>query len=127
MRLALHKGPMPAELAAQLPADEAAACAELAERGDMTLTVTEEDGQLAGYAVFGMDQGDLLAVYKARAIRGFVTRAAMMGLFGAAQIAGTALRVHTDKVEAMARMMGAKVSFRARDGDGLPMGVFCGQ
>jgi muconolactone delta-isomerase len=126
MKIGLERTLAP-DLAAQLEAQEAIEIGELSARGDCQVMTLIEGEKLAGYAVFGLDRGDMLTVYMARATAGYIAKAAMMGLFGAAKIAKVPVRVHTQKVAAMARMMGAPSFLPAIDGDGLPMGVFYGQ
>lgn len=124
MKLALHLGELPEALAAAITCDkERALASELMGRGEAALVASDGD-HVAAYAIFGQDADNMLTVYAARALRGFIAKAAMQGLFGAAQIAGVPVRVHTEKVRAMARMMGADLAVAAKDMDGLPMGVF---
>jgi hypothetical protein len=125
MNLQIAKGEFPSAMLAQIEAGEAALVVELMQRGEVALVVSE-GGKLAGYAVFGFDEGGMVTVYAARSFNSFLARAAMLGIFGAAQIIGAPVRVHTEKLRAMARMMGADKALAALDGDGLPMGVFHG-
>ncbi|WJS83883.1 hypothetical protein [Paracoccus sp. TOH] len=76
--------------------------------------------------MFGEDDGHMLTIFAARAVSGFMAKAALTGLFGAAQVLGQPLRVHTTKVRTFAKMMGAGRASVAIDGDGIPMGVFHG-
>lgn len=106
---------------------EAALVAMLSARDDtMSIIVMDTDNKLAGYAVFGFDRDDMLTIYAARSINHFMTKVAMKAYFGAAQILGVPVRVHTEKVREMAKMMGATDFIAALDGDKLPMGVFYG-
>lgn len=126
MKMGICDGDFPAELLVQLATDEARLVQELTGRGD-TVSLTVTDGaRLVGYAVMGWDDADMVTVYAARSLNHFLARAAMMGIFGAAQIMGAPLRVHTEKLRAMARMLGAEKALAALDGDRVPMGVFDG-
>ena len=116
----------PARLAMQLPLSEGRAVGELLARGDTVLMLATDGDKLQGYACFGLDADGMLTVYAARAMAGLSVKLAMQALFGAAQVIGAPVRVHTEKVKAMAKMMGAKLAFDGIDGDGLPMGVFYG-
>lgn len=127
MRPVLIEGQVSAKFLARLEADEAALVAEVSARQD-TMTILLCDGdKTVGYAVFGMDAHDIVTIYAARSINHLTTKVAMKAFFGVSQILGKAVRVHTEKLDGMARMMGA-TSFRAAiDSDGIPMGVFGGQ
>lgn len=128
MNLQLILGAMAADLAAQLTEKEAADAAELGARGDcQTLLITEGE-KLLGYAVLGVDLGDMVTIYMARAVGGgIMAKALMMGLIGAAQVAGKPLRVHADTIgraKAMARAAGVSLDGFGEDGDGVPMGFY---
>lgn len=129
MRLQAFRGGFPADLLADLP--EAETVREVAALPENTsLLLTDDAGVMLGYAVFGLDHGGMMAVYAARAIGGgWIARAAIAGLFGAAQVIGAPLRFHLDdwegRMRAAARMMGANVALGALDGDGVRQGVFC--
>lgn len=127
LKLELMMHAMGAELLGQLGPEEAAQSVELAERGDCCTLVMTEGEKLLGYAVIGVDAGEHVTVYMARSTCGMVAKAALLGVFGAAQVAGQALRVHVDTVKrgmAMARAMGAECVAFGQDGDGVPMGFF---
>lgn len=109
-----------------LDADEAALVAEVSGRADTASIVLRQGGAVIGYAVFGLDVSDMVTVYAARAWRSMVARATMQGIFGASQVLGVPLRVHAERVRAMARYMGATNAVAAIDGDGIPMGLFHG-
>lgn len=122
-----NRGPFPADLMTAFNADEIALVNEVSARSDTaSLIIQGDDGHLLAYAVIGADLGGMLTVYAARAFNSIVAKAAMMGLLGAASVMGKPVRVHTDRVQAMARMMGAEEALNCLDGDGLPMGVFYG-
>lgn len=123
MRIELHAYVAPAELLQRLEGSEAAAVRDLVERGEKALLVRDGE-KLVGYAVFGLDVTDMLTVYAARSFNHVMTGVAMRAVFGAAQIIGAPVRVHTEKVRAMARMMGAPDAIAGADIEGVPMGVF---
>lgn len=120
----MHLGAAPAALLARLQGDEAATVAELCDRDDTRALIVRDGEKLVGYAVFGLDRNDMLTVYAARSFTHWLAKAAMQAVFGAAQIMGAPVRVHTEKVRAMARMMGADDAIAGFDLDGVPMGVF---
>lgn len=129
----LVAGAMPPELVAGLPDPaERAHVADVSGRDDTaTLLVRDRAGELVGYAVIGRDEAGAVAVYAARAIGGgFIVKAALVGLFGAAQVIGAPLRFHVEdmrgRLRAAARMMGAPDFSAALDADGIPQGVFRG-
>lgn len=127
MKFALSKDKIGADVLALLDAKELELVAELSARDDtMSLTISDEKGVI-GYAVFGIDNDNMVTVYAARSMNSFIAKAAMIGVFGAAQVMGMPLRVHTEKLRGMARMMGAEQAFKCLDLDGVPMGVFNGQ
>jgi len=98
----------------------------LTERSDVaTLTIEDtKQGTLAAYAFIGRDDSGMFTIYAARSWLTGLGAVAIAGLFGASKVISTPLRVHTEKLEAYARMMGADLSQVALDGDGVPMGVF---
>ena len=126
MKVTVTKSPLPADLAAQLPADEAAQVAELGARSDCLTLAYVDAGKLAGYAIFGHDEGGFVVIYMARSMAQGLAAVALKAVFGAAQVMGKPLRVHTEKVRAMARMMGADLTAVLKDSDGIPMGAFHG-
>ena len=125
MKARVTKEPFPADLLAQLNSDEADHVAACSARPD-TFTIFAQNGEnLIGYVVFGKEEGgDILVVYAARALVSGLGPMMMRQLLGVAEVLGQPLRVHTDKVRAMARIMGADVAIEARDVDGLLHGVF---
>lgn len=127
MRAEIIRDGFPSDLLAQMHLDESSLVAEVAARADtVALVIRGQGGEMVGYAVMGFDLSDMVTVYAARSVNNLLARAAMQGIFGAAQILGKPLRVHTEKLRSMARMMGAEKALAAFDGDGLPMGVFDG-
>lgn len=124
MKARLISTALPPEILAQLEAKEAEGAAAVSARSD-TFSIIAQDGEkLLGYAVFGKDEGGIVAVYYARSCVPIFGPMIMKQLFGAASILGVPVRVHTEKVGAMARVMGAKVAIEAVDADGIPQGVF---
>lgn len=126
MQVRITQNPMPAEMAAQLGAEEAGQVEELGARAD-TFTLIYGDGpKLQGYAIFGpQDEAGFFVVYMARSFLAGLAALTLRGFFGASAVAyGRPLRVHTSKLQAMARIMGADLAEMALDGDGVPMGVF---
>lgn len=126
LSMQIEPGALPASILGQLGAEEAALVGEVSARDDTVSLIVRDGDKLAGYAVMGFDAADMVTVYAARSVNHFLARAAMAGIFGAAQILGKPLRVHTDKLRVLARMLGAKEALACLDGDGLPMGVFHG-
>lgn len=127
IRLQIHLGDLPADLLADLP--EAETVRELAARADTAALVATDAGKLLGYAVFGWDADNMVAVYAARSVAGLLTRAALTGIFGAAEVMGAPVRVHADKLArglAMARGMGASVCTHAQDMDGVRVAIMQG-
>lgn len=127
MQLETFSGALPADLLALLEAKEADIVAEVSARDDTYSFIIRDGVALLGYGVFGLGKGDdMVIIYAARSFNSFATKMAMMGLFGAAQVLGVPVRVHTDKMRTMARMLGAERFMEALDGDGLRVGVFHG-
>lgn len=127
IRLAIHLDTFPAPHLDGL--DEAALVADLLARGDTAAMVATDGDSLLGYAVFGWDADQMVTVYAARSFGGLLTKAALSGIFGAAQVVGAPVRVHADRVArgvAMARAMGAQVVTSGADMDGIPMAIIGG-
>lgn len=119
---------LPPELVAQLDATEAQNAGEVAARADtVTITILDANGAVIGYAVFGLDHGDMLAVYYARSMVKVFGPMMMKQFFGVAEVMGKPLRVHVDSIrdiKAKARMFGATVALEGEDGDGIMQGIF---
>lgn len=126
MELEITKGAFPSDDLAGLESGEAQLVSDVAERYDTVSLLIRSEKKLIGYAVMGFDNSDMVTVYAARSVNSVLARVAMKAIFGAAQVIGAPLRVHTDKLRAMARMMGAGDAVACFDADGLPMGVFNG-
>lgn len=125
MDMRIITGAFPPDMLTQLADDERGLVDQVAARSDTaSLLVTDGAGRLVGYAVIGFDASDMVTVYAARSLNHMLARAAMTGIFGAAQIIGRPLRVHTERLRVLARMLGATQALACLDGDGLPMGVF---
>lgn len=124
VKLAFVTAAIDAGYLAQIDAKEADLVRELMARDDTGALVISDAGQMLGYAVIGVDLDEMVTVYAARAVKSMMAKAAMIGIFGAAQVFGKPVRVHTEKVRAMARMMGANIAVAADDMDGVPMGIF---
>lgn len=127
LSLSVTRDQLGADVLAALRPEEVELVADVSARSDTASLVLRQAGAVIGYAVFGWDAAEMVTVYAARCWNNMLARAAMMGIFGAAQVAGSPLRVHADKLRTMARYMGAKDAFAAIDGDGIPMGVFDGK
>lgn len=125
MKVRITANPMDAVNIAQISdTKERDLVAEVSAReGTFTITVCNGE-KLLGYAVCGKDQGDVLAVYAARSFVPVLGPKIMKSFLGAAQVSGTPIRVHTEKVQAMARAMGAGVAMEGIDAEGIPHGVF---
>lgn len=127
MRVQITANPLRAELAVQLDIGEARDVAEVGARPETYTLAFSEDGKLQGYAVFEpADLDGYFVIYMARSMVKGLAGVVLKSLFGVSVTLGTPLRVHTTKLEAMARMMGADLSSMIKDADGLPMGVFDG-
>lgn len=129
MKIELTLDTMGADFLARLDQGEAATVADVSARDDTATIIVSDAGALLGYAVFGWDDDGNVTVYAARSMAGFVARAALVGMFGAAQVLGAPLRVHADTIGrglAMARAMGANVVTHCRDGDGVPVAIMGG-
>lgn len=124
--LEIVKGSFPTDDLVQLDSGEAQHVVEAANRTDTACLILRQGGKLIAYAVMGFDDSDMVTVYAARSSGHTMGRIAMKAIFGAAQVIGAPLRVHTDKLRAMARFFGATDALACLDGDGLPMGVFYG-
>ena len=127
-RVSAQKENLPPELIAGLEAGEADHVRDVGARDDTaSLIVTDGDtGGLLAYAIIGTDIGGMVTVYAANVFLPGLGKYALTALLGASKVVGKPLRIHTDKVQAMAAAMGAKEAFAAVDLDGLPMGVFNG-
>ncbi|NOR63025.1 MAG: hypothetical protein GQ535_11110 [Rhodobacteraceae bacterium] len=127
-RIVSTKGLMPEEFIDQLDIEEAAHYVDVAERDDTaTLYVSDlETGKLQIYVVVGVDQDGMYTAYAAHCFMKGMAKLAMRSVFGAARIMGKPLRVHSEKVAAMAKMFGAESFLECLDADGVPMGVFNG-
>ena len=115
---------LPADVLAHLDDDEASGAREVSARSDTYSVFAMQGEKLLGYAVFGKDKGGLLSVYYARSLVPGLGPVMMRQFFGVAKIAGTPIRVHSEKVSAMARAFGAQIAIEATDADGVPVGVF---
>jgi len=125
-RVGVQLEPVPDTLVSDLEEEERGLILRTSARDDTaTVLVTGGDtGALLAYAVFGQDEGDMLTIYAARCLVPGLGPMALKSFLGVAQITGTPMRVHTERVQAMARAIGATSAMDAIDGDGLPMGVF---
>lgn len=108
--------------------DEADGAWTMSTRTDtLTLTVEGADGSPIGYAVFGVDQGDMVAIYFARSFVPMFGAMMMKQFFGVAQVMGKPLRMHINSLRDLkvrARMFGADVALEGVDADGLLHGIF---
>ncbi|WP_444462088.1 hypothetical protein [Rhodobacter capsulatus] len=103
------------------------------EGGEMFGLIVEDDAQnLQGYAVFALDNSEperMLAIHFARVLQSVpqLARVVLQSLIGAAQIAGVPVRMHSDRVKALARMAGAAAFAETLDGLGEPAAVIYGE
>lgn len=101
---------------------------EVSQRADtLTITVQDAKGGAVGYAVFGMDEANMLAVYYARSFVPIFGPLMMREFFGVAEVAGVPLRVHLHKLrelQSKAKLFGANMAVEAVDADGILQGVF---
>lgn len=126
-RVTMTRDAMPQKRLAELEGEEKALVERVSARDDTALLLVEDRDKdtLIAYAVIGKDDGGMVTIYAARSLAGGAVTAMMLrGIFGASQVLGAPMRVHTDRVAAYARMIGAGEAWDAIDGDGLPMGVF---
>lgn len=103
------------------------------EGADMFGLVVEDEGQnLLGYAVFALDNSEperMLAIHFARVLQSVpqLARVVLQSFIGAAQIAGVPVRMHSDRVKALARMAGAAAFAETLDSLGAPAAVIYGE
>jgi len=127
MRVALTPATISEKFLAQLSGDELDCVAETSARPDTASIVVSDGETLLAYAVFGFDDGGLVNIYAARADKmGFAGTALLRSMFGAAQVLGKPLTVHSDKVRAMARAIGATDFEQSFNELGEKFGVFNG-
>lgn len=127
MKLEYITAQIGADVLSLLGKGEAELVAEVSSRDDtVSLIITDAAAALVGYAVIGFDDQDIVTIYAARSFNSVVAKMALRAIFGAAEVLGVPMRVHTEKLDTFARYLGAK-SFRAAiDGDGVRQGVFSG-
>ena len=127
-KLHLISGPLPDQVADLLADDERDGALEVSSRADTnTIWAESADGKPVMYAVFGLDKGDMVAVYYARSFVIGMGPMMMKQFFGASKILGVPMRVHAQDIRDIAikaRVFGAKFSQPAVDADGILMGVF---
>jgi len=113
----------------QLEDGEAVLVLDVSARPD-TRAIYVEDGDtgaLVAYAIVGPhDSGDFL-VFAAHVFVNGIGKTMLAALFGASKILGKPMRVHSNKISAMARAIGAPEFAETLCGNGLPQGVFDGQ
>lgn len=128
-RVWAQKENLSAELLAGLAEAEAEHVRNVGDRDDTAaLIVTEgQGGKLLAYAILGMDEGGMVVIYAANTFLTGLGKMALQALLGASEVLGAPLRVHSEKVQAMARAMGASEALETLDAEGIPMGVFRGQ
>lgn len=98
-----------------------------ARKDTMTITVLDAKGAAVAYAIFGHDDGDMIAVYLARSFIPVFGPMMMKQFFGVADVLGKPLRMHVANlrdIQVKARMFGANVAFEGVDADGIMQGVF---
>ncbi|KPU84693.1 hypothetical protein JI58_02230 [Marinosulfonomonas sp. PRT-SC04] len=127
-KIRVTQNPLDAAFQSHLSDEEWAGALEVSERQDtFVLTVLSAKADPIGYAIFGLDDGDMVAVYYARSfVKGFGPLM-MKQFFGVGQILGKPLRMHVSSlrdIQVKAKMFGAEFSTDAVDGDGILQGVF---
>jgi len=113
----------PAELLDRLADDKERAHVAKVSAYPGTASVVVEDadtGGLHSYAVFGPDDNNMVAVYAAHVFGKGMGPAMFKQIFGASIVLGLPVRVHTERVHAFARAIGATDYFEAIDGAGKP-------
>lgn len=117
------RGNIPPQYAAKLTQEERELLATVtAYESTVTIYVLDADhDELFAYGVFGQDDQDTFTIYAANTYAPQVAKLALRSFLGAAQVMGKPLRVHTEKVAAMARLMGAENFTDGLDLDNLPM------
>ncbi len=128
MNITISESALAAEFLQALAPDEAALVKELGDtKGNFTLTFS--DGlKFLGYVVFSPeDATGYMAVFAGRAVgncyRAVLAKSVLMGLFGAASICGKPMRLHSDRLAALAAMVGADFGAIMRDLDGEKIAV----
>lgn len=126
LKMTATRGAFPTVHLATLQGDELDAVPALCARSDTALLLVEDcvTGALLAYGVIGLDNSQMFTIYAARSHMTGLGGAAIKGLFGASQILGTPLRVHSEKVRTYAKMMGAGDALETLDSDGVAMGIF---
>ena len=115
----------PADLVAAVSPDEAAEINDALARPDVYgVVLFKPDNTPARAVVLGPDDGGVVMIYYARCFVPGLGPVMMKSVLGAAQVTGAPLRVATSKVEAMKKLIGAKLGIEAVDADGVPQGVF---
>lgn len=127
IRCELIGGAIPAEDLDTMPDQDRAHAAAMSARADTKTLLVRGAAGLDAYGVFGIDAGGVVVIYAARAMRTGIGSMAFRAMFGAAHVTGHPIRVHSDKIRAMARMIGATEFAAAIDADGIRQGVFRGQ
>lgn len=115
-----------AEVLALLGAGEAELVAEVSGRADTVSLIITDAAKLVGYAVIGFDDQDMVTIYAARSFNSVVAKVAIKAIFGASEVLGVPMRVHTERLDKFARWVGAKSFREVLDGDGIRQGVFGG-
>lgn len=92
----------------------------------MSVVVADAENNLLAYAVVGPDEDGITTIYAARCLFGGAGAMMLKAIFGASQVLGAPMRVHTDRIHAFQRAIGADVAVECEDAEGLPMGVFHG-
>lgn len=127
-QIRMTQGQLPADFISQLSPEEGQGVNEVSSRPDTVSMLVTGDGNAAvGYAVFGRDEGDMIAVYYARAFVPMFGPMMMKKFFGVAQIMGQPLRMHAQSlrdIQIKARIFGADFATDAVDSDGILQGVF---
>lgn len=110
------------------PLDEADLLRTVSARDDtVSLVVSDGDDKLLAHAVVGPDEDGMTTIYAARCLVKGPGTMFLRAIFGASEVLGRPLRVHTQRIDAFARAVGAETALEAVDGEGLPMGVFNGR
>lgn len=120
---------LPTEILTAIPDEEATGATEVLGRDGNVAIVGTQDGKPLFYAVLGLDEIGALAAYYVRTFVPFLGPMLAKQIFGAAQVSGVPVRVHSDTLDrarAMARTAGARVICEAKDGDGVPLALFGG-
>jgi cytochrome c biogenesis factor len=127
IKIGLAKSKLPDVVLSAIPAEEAAGASDVLARDGNTAIVGMQGDSPLFYAVLGVDEIGAVSAYYVRTFVPVMGPMLAKQFFGAAQVSGRPIRVHSDTMKramAMARAAGADLAGMATDGDGVPLGIF---